>query len=152
MGMAFLIGRIAFVAIFFVSGVTKLMGISATAAAIQAKIAIPAALATVVASAEGATGMTAYQLLAIAVGVVEILFPLLIVFNILTRFASLVMLVFVGVITFFMHDFWNMSDAAARSLNMTMALKNLSIMGGFLMLMVLGAWRPGVHDEDDYPA
>ena len=152
MGMAFLIGRIAFVAIFFVSGVTKLMGISATATAIQAKIVIPAALATVVASAEGATGMTVYQLLAIAVGVTEILFPLLIVFNILTRFASLVMLVFVGVVTFFMHDFWNMTDVAARGLNMTMALKNLSIMGGFLMLMVLGAWRPGVHDEDDYPA
>ena len=114
MGIAFLIGRIAFVAIFFVSGVTKLMAFSATAAAIQAKIAIPAALAAVVASAEGATGMTVYQLLAIAVGVTEILFPLLIVFNILTRFASLVMLVFVVLSTFFMHDFWNMSDAAAQ--------------------------------------
>jgi uncharacterized membrane protein YphA (DoxX/SURF4 family) len=152
MGIAFLIGRIAFVAIFFVSGVTKLMGITATAAYIQTKVTIPSALDTIVASATNATGMTGYQLLAIAVGIIEILFPLLIVFNILTRFASLVMLVFVGVITFFMHDFWNMSDVAARTLNMTMALKNLSIMGGFLMLMVIGAWRPGMHDEDDYPA
>ena len=78
MSILFLIGRIAFVAIFIFSGVTKLRGISATAAMIQSKFVIPAALATVVASAEGATGMTAYQLLAIAVGVIEILFPLLI--------------------------------------------------------------------------
>ena len=152
MSITFLIARIAFVAIFLFSGITKLMGISATAVYIQSKFVIPAALGTIVASAEGATGMTAYQLLAIVVGVVEILFPLLIVFNILTRFASVVMLVFVGVVTFIMHDFWNMTDAAAYTSNQTDALKNLSIMGGFLILTVVGPWRPGMYDEDDYPA
>lgn len=152
MSITFLIARIAFVAIFLVSGIKKLMAISATATFIQSKFVIPSALGAIVASAEGATGMTAYQLLAIAVGVVEILFPLLIIFNILTRFAALVMLVFVGVVTFVMHDFWNMTDAAAYVSNQTDALKNLSIMGGFLMLMVVGAWRPGMYDEDDYPA
>ena len=151
MSILFLIGRIAFVAIFIVSGIGKLMAITATAAMIQAKFAIPAAMATVVASAEGATGMTAYQLLAIGVGVIEILFPLLIIFNILTRFAAFVMLVFTAAVTFVMHDFWNMS-AALRDDNMIHALKNLSVMGGFLILMVLGSWRPGMHDEDDYPA
>src|SRR5690242_445190 len=99
MSITFLIARIAFVAIFLVSGIKKLMAISATATFIQSKFVIPSALGAIVASAEGATGMTAYQLLAIAVGVVEILFPLLIIFNILTRFAALVMLVFVGVVT-----------------------------------------------------
>jgi putative oxidoreductase len=152
MSITFLIGRIAFVAIFLFSGIQKLMGISATAAYIQSKFVIPAALGTIVASAEGATGMTAYQLLAIVVGVVEILFPLLIIFNIVTRFAALVMLVFVGLVTFIMHDFWNMTDAAAYTLNQTAALKNLSIMGGFLILMVVGGWRPEMYDEDDYPA
>ena len=100
MSITFLIARIAFVAIFLVSGVKKLMAITATAALIQGKFTIPATLGTLAASAEGATGMSAYQLLAIAVGVVEILFPLLIIFNILTRFAALVMLVYIGVITF----------------------------------------------------
>lgn len=152
MSITFLIARIAFVAIFLVSGIKKLMAISATAAYIQSKFVIPAALGTIAASAEGATGLTAYQLLAIVVGIVEILFPLLIIFNILTRFAALVMLVFVGVVTLIMHDFWNMTDAAAYASNQSDALKNLSIMGGFLMLMVVGAWRPGMYDEDDYPA
>jgi len=150
MSITFLIARIAFVAIFLVSGVKKLMAITATAALIQGKFTIPATLGTLAASAEGATGMSAYQLLAIAVGVVEILFPLLIIFNILTRFAALVMLVYIGVITFFMHDLANMT-VAMNDANMAV-LKNLSIMGGFLMLMVLGAWRPGAYDEDDYPA
>ena len=152
MSILFLLGRIAFVAVFLVSGVKKLMAITATAAYIQSKIAIPAALATVVASAEGASGMSAYQLLAIAVGVVEILFPLLIIFNILTRFAAFMMLVFTAATTFFFHDFWNMADAAAYAANQTQALKNLSMMGGLLILMAIGPWRPGLHDEDDYPA
>lgn len=151
MGIAFLIGRIAFVAIFLVSGVTKLMSITATAAAIQAKFTIPAALAAVAASAEGATGMTAYQLLAIVIGVIEILFPLLIIFNIASRFAAVVLLLYTAVVTYFIHDFWNMTGDL-RADNMINALKNLSLMGGFLILMVLGTWRPGMHDEDDYPA
>lgn len=152
MSILFLLGRIAFVAVFLVSGIQKLMAITATAAYIQSKIAIPAALATAVASAEGATGMTGYQLLAIAVGAAEVLFPLLIIFNILTRFAAFVMLVFTAATVFFFHDFWNMTDAAAVTLNQTQALKNLSLMGGFLILMAIGSWRPGVYDEDDYPA
>jgi uncharacterized membrane protein YphA (DoxX/SURF4 family) len=152
MSILFLVGRIAFVAIFIFSGITKLMGIAATAAYIQSKFIIPAALATVVTTAEGATGFTGYQLLAIAVGVIEILFPILIIFNILTRFSALVMLVFTAAVTFVMHDFWNMTDAAQQAVNQTMALKNLSIMGGFLILMAIGSWRPGMHDEDDYPA
>lgn len=151
MSITFLIARIAFVAIFLASGITKLMGITATAAMIQAKFTIPAALASVAASAQSATGMTPYELLAIVAGVVEIVFPLLIIFNILTRFAALVMLIYTAVVTYFIHDFWNLTGDV-RADNMIHALKNLSIMGGFLMLMVLGAWRPGMHDEDDYPA
>ena len=152
MSILFLIGRIAFVAIFIFSGIMKLMNITAIAAAIQAKLVIPAALATVVTAAEGATGMTGYQLLAILAGVVEIVFPVLIIFNILTRFSAFVMLVFTGVVTFLMHDFWNMGDAAQVMTNQTMALKNLSMMGGFLILMAIGSWRPGIYEHDDYPA
>jgi uncharacterized membrane protein YphA (DoxX/SURF4 family) len=152
MSILFLIGRIAFVAIFIFSGINKLMNIAAIAAAIQAKVTIPAVLATVVTTAEGATGMTGYQLLAIATGVIEILFPVLIIFNIFTRFSAFVMLVFTAAVTFLMHDFWNMTDAAQVMSNQTNALKNLSMMGGFLILMAIGSWRPGMHDEDDYPA
>jgi len=152
MSILFLVARLAFVAIFLVSGIQKLISISATAADIQAKVTIPPALSDLAASAQAATGFTPYELLAIATGAVEIVFPLLIVFHIAMRFASLVMLIFVAVATYLMHDFWNMTDAAAQSANMVQALKNLSIMGGFLILAVLGRWHPGLQDEDDYPA
>ena len=46
MSITFLIARIAFVAIFLVSGVKKLMAITATAALIQGKFTIPATLGT----------------------------------------------------------------------------------------------------------
>jgi putative oxidoreductase len=152
MSITFLIARLLFVAIFLFSGLQKLIAISATATVIEGKVAIPAALSDLAASAQAATGLTPYELLAIAVGVVEIVFPLLIIFNIATRFSAFVMFVFVAVATYLMHDFWNDTDAAVQSANMTNALKNLSIMGGFLMLMVLGRWQPGAQDEEDYPA
>jgi uncharacterized membrane protein YphA (DoxX/SURF4 family) len=150
MGITFLIGRLLFVAIFLISGIQKLIAISATAAVIEGKVTIPAALSDLAASAQAATGLTPYELLAIAAGLVEIVFPLLIIFNIATRFSALVMFVFVAVATYLMHDFWNATDAAAQSANMIEALKNLSIMGGFLILMVLGRWHPGLQEDDDY--
>jgi uncharacterized membrane protein YphA (DoxX/SURF4 family) len=150
MSITFLIARLLFVAIFLITGIQKLVAISATATLIQGKVTIPAALSDLAASAQSATGMTPYELLAIAAGVVEIVFPLLIIFNIAMRFSSLVMFVFVAAVTYLMHDFWNAADAAVQSANMIDALKNLSIMGGFLMLMVFGRRHPGTQDEDDY--
>ena len=149
MSIAFLIGRIAFVAIFIVSGILNLMDRGKTAAVIQSKITIPPGLANAAAQAEAATGMTSYELIAISVAVISIVFSLLIVFNLVTRFAALVLFIYVGIATYALYDFWNMTGDA-RTLNMTLALQNLSIMGGLLMLFVIGAWRPGTMEDDDY--
>jgi len=134
---AFAIGRIALVAIFIISGVQKFVDISATADAIQSRLAIPSELSDIVSQIEAATSMSIWQILAIAVASIEVIAALLIAFNVLTRTAAVVLVIFSLVATFYFHDFWNVASAAERTNQMNHALKNLSIMGGLLMLVAL---------------
>jgi putative oxidoreductase len=90
---------------------------------------------------ETVTGMNWPNLLAILAGVVEVVAALLIAFNIGTRGAAVVLALFTLVSTFYFHAFWNMSGELMQT-NMTQALKNLSIIGGLLVMVVLGRWRP----------
>ena len=133
MNAAFTLGRVALVLIFMFSGAQKLFDISGTADQIQAKLIIPAALTSQI---EVTLGMPIWQMLAIAVALVEIVGGLLITFNVLTRGAAVVLLLFTAVTTFYYHDFWNMAGAD-RTNNLNLALKNLSIIGALLML---AAW------------
>lgn len=141
MSVVFHIGRILFVAIFVWSGLGKLMDIAGTASAIAAKVPIPAALADLSTQLEAAAGMPTPQILAILVGVVEVVGALLIIFNLGTRWAALLLAIFTVATTVFFHDFWTMTGAD-RTANMIQAFKNVSLIGGFLILFVLGSWRP----------
>ena len=141
MHILFAIGRILLVLVFVVSGAMKLLDIQGTAAMIAPVVTIPEALTGFATQLEDATGMKVPQLLAILAGVVEIVSALLIAFNIGTRAAAFLLILFTVVATFYFHAFWNMSGEAMQT-NMAMALKNLSIIGGLLIMMVLGPWRP----------
>jgi putative oxidoreductase len=136
MNVAFTLGRIALVVLFVFSGVGKLLDIPGTAEMLQSKVAIPAALADLTSQIAATVGMPIYQILAIVLGVIEVGCALLIALNILTRTAAVVLLIYTAVTTYYFHDFWNMTDAD-RSSNLIAALKNLSIIGAFLML---AAW------------
>ena len=143
-------GRILFVVIFLISGALKLWDIPATAAMIGAKVTIPAALAGLAGQAESATGMQTPQLLTILSGVIEIIAALMIMLNFGTRIAAFVLILFTIAATYYIHDFWNQVDPE-RTANMTHALKNLSIIGGLLVLFAIGSWRPVSVAEDVYP-
>ena len=136
MNWAFTLGRIALVAIFIFSGATKLLDIAGTAAQISAKVGIPTFMEDLVLQVETSVGMPRFQLIAIAAGVIEVLGGLLIVFNVLTRTAAVMLLLLTLVSTFYFHDFWNMLGDD-RTNNMIHAMKNLSIMGAFLILASL---------------
>ena len=65
------------------------------------------------------------------------------------RFASVMLILFTLAATYYFHPFWTMTGAE-RDANMVNALKNLSLIGGLLVLFVLGSWRPVVvapYDE-----
>lgn len=141
MNILFVIGRIALVLIFMISGGEKLLDISATAAMIEAKVAIPAMLSGLAAQVSSATGMTIPQLLAIATGVIEVAAALMIAANFGTRVGAFLLIVFTVIATYYFHDFWNMAGPP-RGENFNHAIKNLSIIGGLLVMFVLGPWRP----------
>lgn len=140
MNVLLIVGRIAFVIIFILSGAQKLTDIGGTAAMIAPKLVIPPALADVAAQLEALSGMALPNLVAIAAGVVELAGGLMIAANIGTRIAAVLLLVFTVAATFWFHDFWNMTGPD-RLNNMIHAMKNLSICGAFLMLAGTGAGR-----------
>ena len=81
--------------------------------------------------------MSIWQILALVVAGVQVICALLVAFNVLTRTAAVVLLIFCAVATFAVHDFWNVTGDAERSNQMNHALKNVAIMGGLLMLVAL---------------
>lgn len=141
MHITFTIGRVLLVLIFIISGAFKLYDLPGTASTIERAVTIPPVLSDVAKQIADATGRPIWQILAIVVGIIEVVGGALVAFNIWTRGAALVLALFTVVATFYFHAFWNMSGEAMQN-NMIHALKNLAIIGGLLVFVVLGSWRP----------
>jgi putative oxidoreductase len=120
-----LLGRLALGAIFVKSGLQKLMALGAFAASLAGR------------------GIPASSTWALIGATVEFVGGLLIVVGFRTREVSLLMVLFVIVATGISHRFWEYADAARR-LQESQFFKNLSIVGGFLLLHVFGAGRYGI--------
>src|SRR3954451_17946245 len=118
--LALAIGRALLVAIFIQSG--------------YAKLTTPAGIAGLLTS----KGLPMPLALAYAAGAGEIGLWALILIGWKTRYAAAAMIVFVIVATYLGHDFWHMADPARR-MNLVHFMKNLSISGGRLVLIVAGA-------------
>ena len=56
----------------------------------------------------------------------------------------MLLVVFTAGTIFFVHNFWDMTGEAYEQ-NMILALKNLSIMGGLLLIVAVGS---GLHSID----
>ena len=130
-------GRILFAVLFIYSGATKLFGVQATADFIAAKVAIPSLLAPYTAQLETMTGMPTPQLLALSVGSFEIIAGLMIALNFGARFFAILLILFVLVVTFYFHDFWN-QPAPDNAKSLIDALKNLSIIGALFIIAGYG--------------
>ena len=111
MNILFIVGRIAFVLIFILSGTQKLFDISGTAAMIESKLVVPPILIDLETKLQGLTGMPLPRLLAIVAGVVEIGGGLMIAANVGTRIAAVALIVFPALATYLFHDFWAMTGA-----------------------------------------
>src|SRR5207247_4014738 len=74
---------------------------------------------------------------------VEFVGGILIVTGLRTREASLLMVLFVIVATGISHRYWEFADAARR-LQESQFFKNLSIIGGFVLLFATGSGRFGL--------
>jgi putative oxidoreductase len=130
-------GRVLFAVLFIYSGATKLFAVQATSEFISAKVVIPALLAPYTSQLETMTGMSTPQMLAIAVGVFEVISGLMIALNFGARFFAILLIFFVAGATFYFHDFWNQSPPE-NAKTLVEALKNLSIIGALFMIAGYG--------------
>lgn len=74
------------------------------------------------------------------------------------RFGALLLFIFLTLATYYFHNFWALTDAAAAQAQQIQFLKNLSLMGAMLMIMANGAGpasidacRKGCHKEVSVP-
>jgi putative oxidoreductase len=77
------------------------------------------------------------QLLALSVGSFEIIAGLMIALNFGARFFAILLILFVLVVTFYFHDFWNQA-APDNAKTLIDALKNLSIIGALFIIAGYG--------------
>lgn len=120
-----LLGRLALGAIFVKSGLQKLLALSAFAASLAGR------------------GVPQSETWAVIGATVEFVGGVLIATGFKTRYASLLMILFVIVATGISHRFWEYAEPARR-LQESQFFKNLSIIGGFLLLFVTGSGRFGL--------
>jgi putative oxidoreductase len=71
----------------------------------------------------------------------EFLGGLAILIGLSTRYAALLILLFTIVATLISHRYWEFTDPAAHRQQHTQFLKNLSIMGGTVLLFITGGGR-----------
>jgi putative oxidoreductase len=70
--------------------------------------------------------------------VIELVGSLCLILGFRARTAASVLFVYLTIVTFRMHDFWNQAGMSG-GMNETQFFKNLGIMGGLLMIAVYGA-------------
>lgn len=116
-----LIGRILVGWIFVRSGYGKIFDIPAYAATFPGR-GLPTFLAYVSVPAEFFGGLA-------------------LMFGFATRYAAVVMTIFMLVATFSSHRYWDFSDAAVRRAQDSNFYKNMAILGGIFFLFVCGAGR-----------
>lgn len=133
--MLMTIGRVLFALLFIFSGAMKFLDIASTAQIIEAKVGIPEIAAAYTGQIEAAVGMTTFRLLAIIVASVEVICGLMIAFNLAPRLFAAILVIFVAVTTFYVHDFWNQTGGSERAENIVHTMKNIAIIGALFMIM-----------------
>ena len=119
--LAALLGRLFVAAVFVLSGINKVGNFSGTAAFMSS------------------AGLPMAELLLVPTIAIEIICGLMLVLGWQTRFAALILLLFMIPVTLVFHNPWAATEAALAQQQMIHFLKNLAIMGGLLNLIAFGA-------------
>lgn len=130
------IGRVLFALLFIFSGALQVLDVEGAAKDVAAKVIpnIPDFLSSYMGEIEQAASMSSAQLVTYFAGGLQIICGLMIALNLGARFFAVLLIPFVIILTYFMHDFWNQSGAE-RLENIVHVLKNISIIGALLLII-----------------
>ena len=123
---AALVGRILLAIIFIKSGFGKITGFEGTAAYMASK------------------GLPMTQLLLVGTIVIELLGGIMLVVGYKARWAALAIFLWLIPTTLIFHKFWGLADAKEAATQQIQFLKNVTIMGGMLMVYAFGPGRLSV--------
>jgi len=120
-----ILGRVLMSLIFLESGYGKITGFAGTAAFMEAK------------------GMPLVPLLLTGAIVTEIVGGLSLLLGVKARWGALLLFLFLIPTTLIFHNFWAVPDAE-RAMQQIQFMKNLTIMGGLLVVVSVGAAQAGI--------
>jgi len=144
MNVAYTLGRIFIPIVFLISGIQKAMNVGEIAQMLTASgVPIPD---EIVPYLSYVGGIPKYEALGYFIAAIEIICGLMVLIGLKARWAALVLIVFTACPIIFVHHFWDMQGDALIQ-NRADALKNLSIMGGLLLIVAVGAGPRTVDDR-----
>jgi putative oxidoreductase len=120
-----LIARFLLALMFVLAGASKFAGLGGTAAYI------------------GSKGLPMPMLLAVATAALEVLGGLAIIIGFQARLAALALALFTLLATLVFHNFWTL-PADQQMVQQLMFMKNLSVIGGLLLVFSFGAGAPSL--------
>jgi len=126
--LAAFVGRVLLALMFVIAGFGKIGGFEGTAGYIAS------------------AGLPMPQLGVLIAIAVELGGGLLLVVGWKARWAALALAAFTVPATFFFHNFWNMSGPAMQT-NQLLFMKNISVIGGLLMVWAFGPGRYSIDRE-----
>ncbi len=121
--LALLVGRLLVAALFLPSGVSKAMNIAGITGMLASK------------------GVPFPAVMGILATAVELGGPVLLILGVLPRLTAFVVGGFTLVAALLAHNFWEVTDAAARAAQQIQFMKNLAIVGGLMFYFVSGPGR-----------
>jgi len=86
-----------------------------------------------------AQGVPAAAFLVPASGIIATLGALSIILGFKARWGAWLIVLFLVPVTFMMHNFWAINDPMQRQMQMSMFMKNLSMLGGALIIAYFGS-------------
>jgi len=122
MDIVFLIGRILFGGYFIVAGIQHFKHLGNMTGYAQSK------------------GVPAPKPAVVIAGLFIILGGLGMILGVYTQIAAILLVVFLVVVAFKMHDFWKIEDQNMKMAEMHQFLKNISLAGAALMSLMISDW------------
>jgi putative oxidoreductase len=92
-------------------------------------------------------GVPAASFLVPASGVLAVVGGVLVALGLWTRLGALLIVVFLVPVTFMMHGFWDIADPQLRQVQYLNFMKNLSMLGGALILTWMGGGPVSVDER-----
>jgi putative oxidoreductase len=86
-----------------------------------------------------AHGVPAAHVLVPLAGILAIVGGLLVAVGLATRLGALLLVLFLVPVTLTMHNFWAVAEPAARQMQLANFMKNVSLLGGALVIFAFGA-------------